>query len=167
MCYSRERHTQPILIRLNYQLHIPINPLKRIRKQEERLESNQYHSPRNSYKVPRTSPYQSRTLLFDYIIWQTLNKVSVCCFPHLYRPFAVRPSCTTSVQPTAFPFALPVPTIQSSTWFILSAFTAFATSGDALIGLSLLGILGRRSWIVSLAPSYMPFFCVSTNQRTK
>ena len=77
----------------------------------------------------------------------------------------MRPSCTTSVQPTAFPFALPVPTIQSSTWFILSAFTAFATSGDALIGLSLLGILGRRSWIVSLAPSYMPFFCVSIIQR--
>ena len=25
-----------------------------------------------------------------YIIWQTLNKVSVYCFPHLYRPFAVR-----------------------------------------------------------------------------
>ena len=77
----------------------------------------------------------------------------------------MRPSCTTSVQPTAFPFALPVPTTQSSTWFILSAFTAFATSGDALIGLSLLGILGRRSWIVSLAPSYMPFFCVSIIQR--
>ena len=77
----------------------------------------------------------------------------------------MRPSCTTSVQPTAFPFALPVPTIQSSTWFILSAFTAFATSGDALIGLSLLSILERRSWIVSLAPFYMPFFCVSMNQR--
>lgn len=28
-CYSHERHTQPILIRLNYQLHIPINPIKK------------------------------------------------------------------------------------------------------------------------------------------
>lgn len=138
---------------------------KRIRKQEERLESNQYHSP-----VTRESSenfaYQSRTLLFDYIIWQTLNKVSVYCFPHLLRPFAVRSSCTLNVQPTAFPFALPVPAIQSPAWFILSAFTAFATSGDALIGLSLLSILGRRSWIVSLAPSYMLFFCVSIFQRT-
>ena len=94
------------------------------------------------------------------------NKVSVCCFPHLYRRFAVRSSCTLNVQPTAFLFALPVPAIQSPAWFILSAFTAFATSGDALAGLSLLSILGRRSWIVSLAPSYMLFFCVSTNQRT-
>ena len=51
-------------------------------------------------------------------------------------------------------------------WFILSAFTAFATSGHALVGLSLLSILGRRSWIVSLAPSYMLFFCVSIFQRT-
>ena len=45
-------------------------------------------------------------------------------------------------------------------------FTAFATSGDALAGLSLLSILGRRSWIVSLAPPYMLFFCVSIFQRT-
>ena len=51
-------------------------------------------------------------------------------------------------------------------WFILSVFTAFATSGDALAGLSLLSILGRRSWIVSLAPPYMLFFCVSIFQRT-
>lgn len=93
-------------------------------------------------------------------------KVSVCCFPHLYRRFAVRLSCTLNVQPTAFPFALPVPAIQSPAWFILSAFTAFATSRDVLAGLSLLSILGRRSWIVSLAPSYMLFFCVSIFQRT-
>lgn len=97
----------------------------------------------------------------------TNTKQSLCLlFPHLYRRFAVRSSCTLNVQPTAFLFALPVPTIQSPAWFILSAFTAFATSGYALAGLSLLSILGRRSWIVSLAPSYMPFFCVSTNQRT-
>ena len=87
-------------------------------------------------------------------------------FLHLYRRFAVRSSCTLNVQPTAFLFALPVPAIQSPAWFILSAFTAFATSGDALAGLSLLSILGRRSWIVSLAPSYMLFFCVSIFQRT-
>lgn len=93
-------------------------------------------------------------------------KVSVYCFPHLYRRFAVRSSCTLNVQPTAFLFALPVPAIQSPAWFILSAFTAFATSGDALAGLSLLSILGRRSWIVSLAPPYMLFFCVSIFQRT-
>ena len=78
----------------------------------------------------------------------------------------MRSSCTLNVQPTAFPFALPVPAIQSPAWFILSVCTAFATSGDALAGLSLLSILGRRSWIVSLAPSYMPFFCVSIFQRT-
>ena len=78
----------------------------------------------------------------------------------------MRSSCTLNVQPTAFLFALPVPAIQSPAWFILSAFTAFATSGDVLAGLSLLSILGRRSWIVSLAPSYMLFFCVSIFQRT-
>lgn len=78
----------------------------------------------------------------------------------------MRSSCTLNVQPTAFLFALPVPAIRSPAWFILSAYAAFATSGDALIGLSLLSILGRRSWIVSLAPSYMPFFCVSIIQRT-
>lgn len=119
-----------------------------------------------SYKVPSTSPYHSRTLLFGYLIGQTLIKASVYCFPHLYRRFAVRSSCTLNVQPTAFPFTLPVPAIQSPAWFILSVFTAFATSGDALAGLSLLSILGRRSWIVSLAPSYMLFFCVSIFQRT-
>lgn len=70
------------------------------------------------------------------------------------------------VQPTAFPFALPVPTIQSPAWFILSACAAFTTLEYALAGLSLLSILGRRSWIVGLAPSYMPFFCVSIIQRT-
>lgn len=69
-------------------------------------------------------------------------------------------------QPTAFLFALPVPAIQSPAWFILSAYAASATSEYALIGLSLLGILGRRSRIVSLAPSYMLFFCVSIIQRT-
>lgn len=139
--------------------------LKRIRKQEERLESNQYYSPGTRIKSEDFA-YQSRTLLFGYLIGQTLNNVSVYFFPHLYRRFAVRSSCTLNVQPTAFPFALPVPAIQSPAWFILSVCTAFATSGDALAGLSLLSILGRRSWIVSLAPSYMPFFCVSTNQRT-
>ena len=46
----------------------------------------------------------------------------------------MRSSCTFNVQPTAFLFALPVPAIQSPAWFILSAFTAFATSGDALAG---------------------------------
>ena len=55
---------------------------------------------------------------------------------------------------------------DNSVWFILSVCTAFATSGDALAGLLLLSILGRRSWIVSLAPSYMLFFCVSIFQRT-
>lgn len=50
-------------------------------------------------------------------------------------------------------------------WFILSACAAFATLEYALAGLSLLSILGRRSWIVSLAPSYTPFFCVSIIQR--
>ena len=78
----------------------------------------------------------------------------------------MRSSCTLNVQPTAFLFALPVPAIQSPAWFILSVCTAFATSGDALAGLSLLSILGRRSWIVSLAPPYMLFFCVSIFQRT-
>ena len=82
------------------------------------------------------------------------------------QTFCGASSCTFNVQPTAFLFALPVPAIQSPAWFILSAFTAFATSGDALAGLSLLSILGRRSWIVSLAPSYMLFFCVSIFQRT-
>ena len=40
------------------------------------------------------------------------------------------------MQPTAFLFALPVPAIQSPAWFILSVCTAFATSGDALIGVT-------------------------------
>lgn len=138
---------------------------KRIRKQEERLESNQYHSHVTHIKFRELRLPIAHSPLWLYNMTNT-KKVSVCCFPHLYRRFAVRSSCTLNVQPTAFPFALPVPAIQSPAWFILSVCTAFATSGDALAGLSLLSILGRRSWIVSLAPSYMLFFCVSTNQRT-
>ena len=45
-------------------------------------------------------------------------------------------------------------------------FHGFRYVRDVLAGLSLLSILGRRSWIVSLAPSYMLFFCVSIFQRT-
>lgn len=147
----------------NYQLHVFIK--KELESRRRDWNRTSIIVP-ESYKVPGTSPYHSRTLLFDYIIWQTLNKVSVCCFRtfiDLLRCAVLRNSIA---QPTAFPFALPVPAIQSPAWFILSAFTAFATSGDALAGLSLLSILGRRSWIVSLAPSYMPFFCVSIFQRT-
>lgn len=142
-----------------------IKILKRIRKQEERLESNQYHSPGTRVKFRELRLPIAHSPLWLYNMTNT--KQSLCLlFSHLYRRFAVRSSCTLNVQPTAFPFALPVPAIQSPAWFILSAFTAFATSGDALAGLSLLSILGRRSWIVSLAPSYMPFFCVSIFQRT-
>lgn len=119
----------------------------------------------DSYKVPRTSPYQSRTLLFGYIKMTKLRKVSVSCF----RTFIdlLRCGCLAQSDCAAYcvPFRFACAGNSCPAWFILSACTAFATLEYALAGLPLLSILGRRSWIVSLAPSYMPFFCVSIIQR--
>lgn len=161
MCYPHERHTQ-----------LPFEWLKlSVTYIKKELESRRRDWNRTSIIVPNRIKFRELRLPIAHSpLWlynMTNTKQSLCLlFPHLYRRFAVRSSCTLNVQPTAFPFALPVPAIQSPAWFILSAFTAFATSGDALAGLSLLSILGRRSWIVSLAPSYMLFFCVSIFQRT-
>lgn len=166
MYYSRERHTQPILIRLNYQLHIPINPLKRIRKQEERLESNQYYSPgtRIKFRGLRLTNRALSSLIYNMTSTEKSLPVVFRTFIDLLRCDRLARRACSLLHSLLLCLCRQC---QSSTWFILSAFTAFATSGDALIGLSLLSILERRSWIVSLAPFYMPFFCVSTIQRTK
>lgn len=164
MYYSRERHTQPILIRLNYQLHIPINPLKRIRKQEERLESNQYYSPgtRIKFRGLRLTNRALSSLIYNMTSTEKSLPVVFRTFIDLLRCDRLARRACSLLHSLLLCLCRQC---QSSTWFILSAFTAFATSGDALIGLSLLSILERRSWIVSLAPFYMPFFCVSTIQR--
>lgn len=97
---------------------------------------------------------------------QTLNKVSVYSFSAPLKTFCGAVVLHAQRAAYCVPFRFACVGNSESAWFILSVFTAFATSGYALVGLSLLNILGRQSWIVSLAPSYMPFFCVSIFQRT-
>lgn len=138
---------------------------KRIRKQEERLESNQYHSPwtRIKFRVLRLPIAHSPLWLYN----MTNTKQSLCLlFSAPLQTFCGAVVLHAQRAAYCVPFRFACAGNSCPAWFILSVCTAFATSGYALAGLSLLSILGRRSWIVSLAPSYMPFFCVSTNQRT-
>lgn len=66
-----------------------IKILKRIRKQEERLESNQYHSPGTRVKFRELRLPIAHSPLWLYNMTNT--KWSLCLlFPHLYRRFAVR-----------------------------------------------------------------------------
>ena len=166
MCYPHERHTQLLFEWMNLSVTYSLTNIKKELESrrrdwnrtsiivQESVYSSEYfalpiaHSPLWLYNMTNTK--QSLRLLFSAPLKTFCGAVVL----HAQRaahcvPF--RFACAGNSCPARF---------------ILSAFTAFATSGDALAGLSLLSILGRRSWIVSLAPSYMLFFCVSIFQRT-